>query len=159
MIDMDKVRELICSKETALYIAQVSGVAQSQILRYRNNEADLGNMSVDIAKKLAAVWDKIHQEPDTGNLKIKGIRKAVTDFNNYTGQARIYFDPGKMEVWTNIYAGPNEEWDNYHDPAIVQLIVKGSPRMDTQWDKTSMRAIREAVAMHLSSMEDDKNDD
>lgn len=148
---MNKVRRLLYSGVTAIHIAKVSGIAQSQILRYRKNEADLGNMSVDVAKKPAAAWDTIQQEPDTGKLKIKGIRKAVTDYNNYVGTARVYFDPGDMSFWTNLYAGSND-YDRYHDPAIVRLIAKGSPRMDTMWDKTSMRAIRKAVAMHLSSI-------
>jgi hypothetical protein len=70
----------------------------------------------------------------TNTIKITGIKKAVGDFNNWQGAARIYFDRSTGEVWTNIYTAPT--WETiYHDPTIVQLASKATWVM-TQRDNT-----------------------
>jgi len=39
-------------------------------------------------------------------MTIKGIKKAVGEFNRWQGAARIYYDISDGHVWTNIYPGP-----------------------------------------------------
>lgn len=87
------------------------------------------------------------------NIKITGIRKAVGDFNNWQGAARVYFDPTDMSVWTNVYGGPGEE-DRYDDPAITQIAQKATSRMDERDDTITMRRLRETVAEIISNEQD-----
>lgn len=62
-------------------------------------------------------------------LKIKGVKKAVGDYNR--ANAGGYYSPryGKLmldrstgEVWTDeFYSLGHNSWTEYHDPAIVNL--------------------------------------
>ena len=73
---------------------------------------------------------------------ITGIKKAVSEFNNWTqGGARIYFDKTDKKVWCNIYPDGNS-WDDYHDANIVELTHKGFS-MASQWNKITMVELKE----------------
>lgn len=55
---------------------------------------------------------------------IKGIDKAVSDFNSWNGIARIYFDKGTEEVWTKTYKATNL-WEHSLNKDIVEVHNKG----------------------------------
>ena len=83
------------------------------------------------------------------DVNIKGIKKAVSEFNKWEEQARVYFDKKEMKVWTNVYPGGNEAWDDYHDENIVSLTYKrGLIAQDN--DYLSMRELQELCIVALS---------
>lgn len=104
------------------------------------------------ARKINGVWVVLkdqerpkHEEPA---VKIKGLKKAVGEFNNWQGAARIYFDKDTKEVWTNVYASENE-WDQYNDRNIVQVHEKLSLAQNR--DKTSMKELQHICEMALKT--------
>lgn len=48
-----------------------------------------------------------------GKVKIRGIKKAVGDFNGWHDAARIYFNVVDLEVWTVIYTS-GESFERPH---------------------------------------------
>lgn len=75
------------------------------------------------------------------DIKITGLKKAVGDYNNWQEQARIYFDTKDLEVWTNVYPGGNESWDEHHNKNIVEVINKrGMVASDNEY--LSMRELK-----------------
>lgn len=58
-------------------------------------------------------------------MKIKGIKKAIGDFNNWDKSAIVYFDKSDNTIWTKVYAS-SSEWEEYHYDTIVQVAKKSS---------------------------------
>lgn len=56
-------------------------------------------------------------------MKIKGIKRAIGDFNNWDKSAIVYFDKSDNTVWTKVYASSNE-WEEYHSDTIIQVAKK-----------------------------------
>ena len=81
--------------------------------------------------------------------EIKGIKKAVGDFNNWQGAARTYFDKAGKTVWTNIYTGP-EQWTEYPGD-VVEVASKATYRMDERDDKITMARLTELCREALQS--------
>ena len=73
----------------------------------------------------------------TTSMKIKGVKKAVGEFNHWQGAARIYFDRSTGKVWTNVYTAPGW-WDEYHDNAIVEVCSKATCSMCQRDDRITM---------------------
>lgn len=76
-------------------------------------------------------------------MKIKGIKKAVGDFNRWIGCARIYFDRSDGQVWTNEYHSAGS-YSNYASNDIIEIHSKGA-QMASNWDKTSMKELRSMI--------------
>lgn len=76
------------------------------------------------------------------NMKIKGIRKAVGDFNNWQGAARIYFDKSTGEVWANVYTAPCW-WTEYHDVNIVEVYSKATYSMWERDNTITMKRLKQ----------------
>jgi len=154
IINTDQIKVLLGSDVPAVQIADETGLKPRNIQNYRKGAADFENMSLTYLAGLQKFYnDHENNEEDKKmeNIKIKGIRKAVGEFNKWQGAARVYFDPSTMSVWTNVYSGPGEE-DCYDDPAITQIAQKATSRMDERDDRITMRQIREAVAAALVEM-------
>lgn len=73
--------------------------------------------------------------------KITGIKKAVGEFNNWQGAARIYFDKSTGKVWTDVYTAPCW-WSEYHDANIVEVYSKATFSMCERDNKMSMAELR-----------------
>ena len=151
IINTQDVESLIKSKVPALHISEETGLSTKGITNYRTGKAKLSNMTRGYLEKLQQFHNDHRDEKATDSIKIKGIRKAVTAFNNWHGVARVYFDPSDMSVWTNIYSSPGEE-DHYDDPAITQIVQKATTRMDECDNRITMRQIREAVTTVITSI-------
>lgn len=145
IINTDHVKSVLKSDFTAPQIAEESGLKPRNINNYRQGLADFENMNLRYLVGLQKFHNNHKEDTPMENIKITGIRKAVGDFNNWQGSARVYFDPSDMSVWTNVYGGPGEE-DYYDNPAITQIAQKATNRMDERDDRITMRQIREAVA-------------
>lgn len=74
--------------------------------------------------------------------KVMGIKKAVGEFNNWQGAARIYFDKVENKVWTDVFTAPGW-WTEYHDADVVEVFSKSTWRMDERDDTITMAALRE----------------
>lgn len=55
-------------------------------------------------------------------MKFKGLKSAVGDYN-WAEHAMIVMDKETREVWTDMFAGPNE-WNVYHDDSVVDVCGK-----------------------------------
>lgn len=100
-------------------ITAETGMSKGALYPYRSGEREIEKMQIENALKLEALYDKIKGEPEM-DIKIKGIKKAVGDFNKDPNAVRIYFDKQDLEVWANVYASLNE-WDEYHDKDVVEI--------------------------------------
>lgn len=145
IINTREIDSLIKSTVPALQISEETGLNVKGITNYRTGRAKLSNMTRGYLEKLQQFYNAHKEDKAMENVKITGIRKAVGDFNDWQGAARVYFDPTDMSVWTNVYGGPGEE-NHYDDPAITQIAQKATNRMDERDDTITMRRLREAVA-------------
>lgn len=145
IINTDQVRSVLKSDFTSPQIAEESGLKPRNINNYRQGLADLENMNLKYLAGLQKFYNNHKEDTPMEEFKITGIRKAVGDFNNWQGAARVYFDPTDMSVETYVYEGPGsyEEFDN---PKIVEIAQKATTRMDERDNRITMRQIREAVA-------------
>lgn len=142
IIDTNKVKALLDDKNISYdHISNVTGLSKGAIYPYRSGKRDITAMSIEVAYKLQKLYEDLQKEDIKMDIKIKGLKKAVGDFNNWDEQARIYFDKQELKVWTNVYPGGNESWDEYHDPNIVEVVSKrGAVANDN--DYLSMRELK-----------------
>ncbi len=75
-------------------------------------------------------------------MKLKGIKKAVGDFNNWQGHAEIMMNVETGEIWCDIFASGNE-WKQYHSDTIFKVTSK--VRMDERDDRVTMKEIRQLI--------------
>lgn len=150
IIDTKKVKALLNDKSVSYdHISNVTGLSKGAIYPYRSGKRDISAMSIEVAHKLQTFYENNLKEGNQVDVNIKGIKKAVSEFNKWEEQARIYFDKEKLEVWTNVYPGGNEAWDDYHDENIVSLTYKrGVIAQDN--DYLSMRELQELCIVALS---------
>jgi hypothetical protein len=73
--------------------------------------------------------------------KIKGIKKAVGDYNRWDGQARIYHDRSTGDTWTRTYPAGNKSWNEYRDPDVIEVHSKNSRSRE----KISMKELKEHI--------------
>lgn len=144
IINTEEIDQLIKSEVPAQWISDETGLDGNNIARYRNGQSDLKNMNRGYLEALQQFYSNHKDDEQKPKLKITGIRKAVSTFNDWQGAARVYFDPSDMSVWTKAYASPRE-WDKYKDPKIVQIAQKATNRMDERDNTITMREIRELV--------------
>lgn len=150
IIDTKKVKALLNDKSVSYdHISNVTGLSKGAIYPYRSGKRDISAMSIEVAHKLQTFYENNLKEGNQVDVNIKGIKKAVSEFNKWEEQARVYFDKKEMKVWTNVYPGGNEAWDDYHDENIVLLTYKrGVIAQDN--DYLSMRELQELCIVALS---------
>jgi len=142
IIDTNKIQALLDDKSISYdHIAEVTGLSKGAIYPYRVGKRDITAMSIEVANKLQSFYEKIKEEKKM-DIKIKGLKKAVGEFNKWNEQARIYFDTKELEVWTNVYAGGNESWYEYHDENIEQVVSKAG-MVASDNDYLSMRELEQ----------------
>jgi len=142
IIDTNKVRALLDDKSVTYdHISDVTGLSKGAIYPYRSGKRDITAMSIEVANKLQTLYEDLQKGDGDVDVKIKGLKKAVGEFNDWKEQARIYFDKEELEVWTNVYPGGNKSWEEYHDKNIVEVINKrGMVANDN--DYLSMRELK-----------------
>jgi len=144
IIDTKKIEALLNANISASAIQAETGVRNEAISKYRSGVTDVNNMTLDTAKKLCDFWDLSKGGKIMDNTKIKGLKKAVGDFNNWQGTAIVYYDRSDEKVWTNIYEGSGN-WDEYPDQNIVQILSKATNSILGRDDKTTMRQLAEMI--------------
>lgn len=152
IIDTSKVKALLDDKTVTYdHISNATGLSKGAIYPYRSGKRKIESMSIDVASKLQGFYEENKKGEDNMDIKIKGLKKAVGEFNNWQEQARIYFDAKDLEVWTNVYPGGNESWDEYHDNSIVEVVNKrGMVASDN--DYLSMRELKNICVNKLKEI-------
>lgn len=76
--------------------------------------------------------------------KIKGIKKAVGEFNHWYGNAQIMYDPTDNTVWCDIFTDCN--WCNdYQNKAIKCIASKGYCGCIDIDNTTTMKQIEKTI--------------
>ncbi len=144
IIDTNKVQALLLDKNVSYdRIVEFTGMSKGALYPYRTGKRNISAMSIEVALKLQELYEGVNEEHDDvkSDVKIKGLKKAVSEFNKWDEQARIYFDKNELEVWTMVYPGGNESWENYHDENIIEVASKqGAVANDN--DYLSMRELK-----------------
>lgn len=136
IIDTDKIKEILNSEVAGYELASQLGISRVMIGKYRNGETDYMKMSLEIAKKFME-----YEEVVMGDIKIRGLKKAVSHFNNWQGTARVYFDTEDNSVWTNIYTDPNW-YDDYHSSTICEVYSKSTWSIEDRDAKITMKELQ-----------------
>ena len=106
-----EIEALLASEKTAYEIAQATGMSPSNITDLRAGKRKVDNITLANAEKLYdyQVNRNIRTAEDevVENLKIKGLKKAVGDFNDWQGHAVIFYDKEERKAWTEVYASSN----------------------------------------------------
>ena len=141
-----EIEKLLASDKTAYEISQATGMSPSNITDLRVGKRKLDNVTLANAEKL---YDyKMNGSTGTdedeaiAELKVKGLKKAVGDFNDWQGHAVIFYDKEEQIAWTETYASSNE-WVEYHDDEVVSLHEKDD--FLGRDNKTSMREIKRLI--------------
>ena len=141
-----EIEALLASNKTAYEIAQATGMSPSNIADLRTGKRKLDNVTLANAEKLYDYQINIGlQTPEdevVEALKVKGLKKAVGDFNDWQGHAVIFYDKEEQRAWTEVYASSNS-WSEYHDDAVVCLHQKDD--FLGRDNKTSMREIKRMI--------------
>lgn len=116
IIDTEEVQKLIDSDFSATQIGKEMDLSIKNITRYRSGEYALENMTLKYLSGLQKFYSAHKDDPKPIKIKIKGIRKAVTDFNGSNKKAWVYLDPRRECVWT--------AYDRGYDKNIVEIARK-----------------------------------
>ena len=141
-----EIEKLLASDKTAYEIAQATGMSPSNIADLRSGKRNLDNITLANAEKLYdyQINSSLRTQEDEAieKLKIKGLKKAVGDFNDWQGHAVIFYDKEEQKAWTEVYASSNS-WSEYHDDAVIAIHQKDD--FLGRDNKTSMREIKRLV--------------
>lgn len=143
-LDISKVEKILKDTNVSYNrIKEYTGMSKGAIYPYRTGERGVEKMQIENALKLEELYNKIKEEPEM-DIKIKGVKKAVGDFNNDPNAVRIYFDKEEKEAWANIYAHLGD-CDDYHDKNIVEVANRDSFENRT----ITMRELTELCISHI----------
>lgn len=76
---------------------------------------------------------------------LKGIKKAVGQYNSHQGHAEIMIDTADNTVWCNTYASGGEQ-TRYDSDTVKRLIDKATVSMWERDNKTTMAEIKTLAA-------------
>ena len=141
-----EIEKLLASDKTAYEIAQATGMSPSNITYLRVGKRNLDNITLANAEKLydyqINVSLRMQEDEAIEKLKIKGLKKAVGDFNDWQGHTVIFYDKEEQKAWTEVYASSNS-WSEYHDDAVIAIHQKDD--FLGRDNKTSMREIKRLI--------------
>ena len=138
IIDTDKLESIFKSETTNWgQVSELSGVSPQALYKYRSGQSELENMTISMAAKLMEANEMIKHQP--ADIKIKGTKQAVSEFNNWQGAAAVFFDKNKKEMWTNVYASGDDQ-TIYLDSNVVEIKSKSS--LSENWNTTTMRELK-----------------
>lgn len=154
IIDLDKVKKLINNSSISSYLVfSETGISKSNFLQYRNGKLNIDNMTIQTAIKLQTLQEKI-ETSKLSNVKIKGIKKTVSEFNRCIGTAKIYFDTEKLTVWTNIYNDCDDK--DFHQSKNIFEVISNSTNIFDRDNKITIRKLQEACEIILKKQKMNK---
>lgn len=92
-------------------------------------------------KEWIVVKDQKNPKLLNADIKIKGLRKAVGEFNRWEDAARIYFDREDLSVEVFVYTDLNN-WEDFRDYDVVEVHNKGSFAFGTEGE-ISMKSLKQ----------------
>ena len=141
-----EIEKLLASDKTAYEIAQATGMSPSNITDLRVGKRKLDNVTLANAEKLYDYQMNgstgTDEDEAIAELKVKGLKKAVGDFNDWQGHAVIFYDKEDRKAWTEVYASSNS-WTEYQDDVVVSIHEKDD--FLGRDNKTSMREIKRLI--------------
>ena len=141
-----EIEKLLASDKTAYEIAQATGMSPSNITDLRVGKRKLDNVTLTNAEKLYDYQMNgstgTDEDEAIAELKVKGLKKAVGDFNDWQGHAVIFYDKEDRRAWTEVYASSNS-WTEYHDDVVVSIHEKDD--FLGRDNKTSMREMKRLI--------------
>lgn len=141
-----EIEKILASDKTAYEIAQATGMSPSNITDLRIGKRKIDNITLANAEKLHDYQTtgmlRTSEDEEIEKLKVKGLKKAVGDFNAWQGHAVIFYDKEEQCVWTEVYASSNE-WTEYKDDAVVEIVSKDD--FFGRDDKTSMITVKAVI--------------
>lgn len=85
-------------------------------------------------------------------MKLKGIKKAVGDFNRWNGTAEVWYNKELDTIWTNTHTGQGYfEYPGQEDE-VIRIVSKGHT-MASGSDQTSMAKLRAMVPERIREEE------
>lgn len=139
IIDTDKIKKMFADESiSGNEIAEYAETSPQFVNGYRTGTNDLNNMTLAAASKMMSAVETIENKPKA-DIKIKGTKQAVSDFNNWQGAAAVFFDKNKKEMWTNVYASGDDQ-TIYRDSNVVEIKSKSS--LSENWNTTTMRELK-----------------
>ncbi|EOX2711861.1 hypothetical protein ACPE2W_002441 [Enterococcus hirae] len=146
IIDTDKIQALLDDESISdTYIEKETTLIQ--IRQYRTGKKKIGNMTLNMAMEMQSLYEYIQKEKRSGN--IKGLEKAVSDFNKCQSAAVVYFNKKEWKIWTTIYDDLGLH-DDYMDENIVILLQKGTCDILTRYDKTTINYLELLCKIELA---------
>ena len=141
-----EIEKLLASDKTAYEISQATGMSPSNITDLRVGKRKLDNVTLANAEKLYDYQMNgstgTDEDEAIAELKVKGLKKAVGDFNDWQGHAVIFYDKEDRKAWTEVYASSNS-WTEYYDDVVVSIHEKDD--FLGRDNKTSMREIKRLI--------------
>lgn len=121
---------------TKYSISKIGNISQTGISSAIERNQSIDNFKV---KTIIAISKAINKTPGEtldellnyeeeirmNNVNIKGIKKAVGDFNKWQGPARVYFDKENLSVETYVYSGSGS-YEEFNDNNIVEVAQKAT---------------------------------
>lgn len=134
------------------YISKVGNVTQSALSKAIERDQATDSLTV---KTIIAISKAIQKTPGEtldellnyeeefrmNNVNIKGIKKAVGDFNKWQGAARIYFDKENLSVETYVYSSGGN-FEEFNDNNIVEVAQKATHSILERDDKITMAELQ-----------------
>lgn len=75
---------------------------------------------------------------------INGIKDACSDFNEWSGCARIYYGKKNNETWTKTYHDDNSR-DHYEGNSVVEVLSKTHLEHDNKISKAKLKEMIEKI--------------
>lgn len=143
IIDTKKIEKLLASPISGDRIEASTGIGKKTISNYRTGNAKLSNMTLETAAKLCAFWID-EESKELSAIKITGVKKAVGEFNQWQGAARIYFNKKKLSVETILYSNSEEASRyQYGQEEIVEVIQKATHDIQERDNRITMHQLQE----------------
>lgn len=143
IIDTEKIEKLLASPISGDRIEASTGIGKKAISNYRTGNAKLSNMTLETAAKLCAFWIS-EESKKLSAIKITGVKKAVGEFNQWSGAARVYFNKKELKVWTILYSNPEEvRRYQYGQEEIVEVIQKTTNDTQERDNRITMYQLQE----------------
>ena len=146
IIDTDKIQALLDNESISdTYIEKETTLIQ--IRQYRTGKKKIENMTLSMAMKMQSLYECIQKEKRSNS--IKGLEKAVSDFNTCQSAAVVYFDKKERTIWTIIYDDLGLH-DDYMNENIVILLQKGTYNILSRDDKTTINDLELLCKIELA---------
>lgn len=127
----NNINKLISSGITAHTVAVDTGLPRNTVYRIFSGETDLNNVKFSTMEEL----NKYYLEEVWVDMNIESLDKAIEEFNDWKGAARIYLDTDDGYFETNVYHNTMQMESNLSTSNYVVVFDKEDERRNKKADK------------------------